>query len=290
MSQPPPPTLPGPIVYPESDGLPMAGNTRQLRWIVTLYGNLAALFRDAPEVFVGGNQFWYPVEGAPEIRAAPDVYVVFGRPKGDRPSYQQWLEGGVPMTVVFEVLSPGNTNPEMVDKHAFYEEHGSQEYYIYDPDKNRLSVYVRQGELLRRVHPASGFVSPRLGIRFDLSGPELVVYRPDGQPFLTFEELEAARAQAQQQWLAAREQTAQERQQRLAAQEQAAQAQQQRLAAQEQAAQERQQRLAAEQRITQAEQRAARLAELGRKARRQQATAEELAELERLEQPEPPSA
>ena len=101
------------IVYPESDGQPVADNTRQLRWIVTLYGNLAALFRDRPDVFVGGNQFWYPVEGEPEVRAAPDVYVIFGRPKGDRGSYRQWEEENVPPTVVFEVLSPGNTWTEI---------------------------------------------------------------------------------------------------------------------------------------------------------------------------------
>src|SRR5687767_4834787 len=93
------------IIYPESDGLPMADNDKQFRWIYTLYGNIAALFRDHQDVKVGGNMFWYPVEGNSEIRVAPDVYVVFGRPKGDRASYQQWNEDNVPMTVVFEVLS-----------------------------------------------------------------------------------------------------------------------------------------------------------------------------------------
>src|SRR4051794_29654384 len=34
--------LPVEIVYPESDGLPMSDNTRQFRWIVVLFGNLAA--------------------------------------------------------------------------------------------------------------------------------------------------------------------------------------------------------------------------------------------------------
>src|SRR5437763_15979435 len=102
----------GQIFYPESDGLPTADNSKQFRWIFVLFGNLAALFRLRADVLVGGNQFWYPVEGEPDVVQAPDVYVVFGRPKGDRSSYQQWLEGGVPMTVVFEVLSPGNDSFE----------------------------------------------------------------------------------------------------------------------------------------------------------------------------------
>jgi Putative restriction endonuclease len=149
-------------------------------------------------VFVSGNQFWYPIEGEPEIRTAPDVYAVFGRPKGDRPSYKQWEEGGVPMTVVFEILSPGNDPLEMADKLAFYDDYGAEEYYVYDPDSNRLHGYLRRGDILKRQRPMNGFVSPRLGIRFDLSGPELVVRYPDGRPFLTFEELEVQRSQAEQ--------------------------------------------------------------------------------------------
>jgi Uma2 family endonuclease len=186
------------IIYPESDGQPMADNSRQFHWILVLVGNLAALFRDRQDVLVGGNQFWYPVEGEPEIRLAPDVYVVFGRPKGERGFYQQWLENNLPMTVVFEILSPGNSHWEMVDKFAFYEDHGAEEYYLYDPDHNRLSGYVRHGTVLVRVRAINGFVSPRLGIRFDLSGPELVVRYPDGRPFLTFEDLAAQRDQAEQ--------------------------------------------------------------------------------------------
>jgi Uma2 family endonuclease len=249
MIQPLTATLAAPVIYPERDGLPMADNTKQLRWIVVLYSNLAALFHDAADVFVAADLFWYPVEGRPEIRVASDVLVVFGRRKGDRGSYRQWEEGGVPLTVVFEVLSPGNTVLEMIDKQAFYEEYGVEEYYVYDPDSNRLVVYVRQGAALRRVRPVAGFVSPRLGVRFDTSGPELVVVGPDGRRFLTFEELEA------------------ERKEELA----------RRLAAEQRADQERK-------RAEQAEQRAARLAELSRKARRQQASPEEVAELERLEQ------
>jgi Uma2 family endonuclease len=249
------PASPPPIHYPESDGEPMADNTRQFRWIVVLFANLAAQYARRDDVFVGGNLFWYPVEGRPEIRIAPDVLVVFGRPKGDRGSYKQWEEDNVPLTVVFEVLSPSNTFAEMADKLAFYEEHGVKEYYIFDPDNNRLFVYQRQGEVLRRVRPVEGFVSPRLGIRFDLSGDEMVVFGPAGR-FLTFEELQANHEQLQ----AAHEQLQTSHQQLQTSHQQLQTSHQQAI------------------------QRAAHLAELGRKARLGQATAEELQELERLEQ------
>src|SRR4051812_27387732 len=94
------------IVYPDSDGQPMADNTLQFQWIVTIQGGLDALFAADPNVFVAGDLLWYPVEGQPKIRAAPDAMVVFGRPKGYRGSYKQWEEGGVAPQVVFEVLSP----------------------------------------------------------------------------------------------------------------------------------------------------------------------------------------
>lgn len=54
----------------------------------------------------------YP-ENDGKPRAAPDVMVIFDRPKGDREAYLQWREGGIAPQVVFEVLSPGNTRREM---------------------------------------------------------------------------------------------------------------------------------------------------------------------------------
>ena len=61
------------IVYPDSDGQPMAENTIQYRYITLIKGGLEVVFQDRPDVFVAGDLFWYPVEGAPEIRTAPDV-------------------------------------------------------------------------------------------------------------------------------------------------------------------------------------------------------------------------
>jgi Uma2 family endonuclease len=184
---------PATVDYPESDGLPMADNTKQFWWIQVIAGNLAAMYRHQADVFVGGNLFWYPVEGHPEIVAAPDDFVVFGRPKGHRRSYRQWEEGNVALTVVVEVLSPKNTVLEMARKLAFYDKHGVEEYYVYDPEANTLLVYLRRGGKLELQPQFDSFVSPRLGIRFDLSGDEMVIYRPDNQRFLTFEQLDEIR-------------------------------------------------------------------------------------------------
>ena len=175
-------------MYPERDGKPMSDNTKQGRWIHLLYGNLCALFADRADTFVASDNLWYPVEGKPEERQAPDVYVAFGRPKGDRGSYMQWLEDDVPLTVVFEILSPGNTKEEMVRKFDFYDHHGVEEYYIYDPDTNKLLIYTRGLATLRRERDIANFVSPRLGIHFEMSAPEMTIYGPKGVRFRPFEE------------------------------------------------------------------------------------------------------
>ena len=125
--------------------------------------------------------------------------VVFGRPKGDRESYRQWEEDNIAPQVVFEILSPSNTLTELLDKSLFYGCYGVQEYYIYDPDRGELYGFVRDAlGHLRRVEEMRGWVSPLLGVRFELEGGELVVVRPDGERFVGYEELVAALEQERQ--------------------------------------------------------------------------------------------
>ncbi len=58
MSTPATPTAE--IEYPEDDGLPMADNTLQWEWIVTIKHGLEAVFAGDPNVFIAGNLLWYP--------------------------------------------------------------------------------------------------------------------------------------------------------------------------------------------------------------------------------------
>lgn len=180
---------PSEIIYPDSDGQPMADNTKQFRWIVTIKENLERLYADRDDVFVAGDLLWYPVEGEPKTRLAPDVLVVFGRPKGDRGSYRQWVEDDIPPQVVFEILSPGNTSAEMLRKQAFYNRYGVEEYYLFDPDNWQLTGLLSSGDSLVAIDTMQGWVSPRLQIRFEPTEADLTIYRPDGQRFLTYVEL-----------------------------------------------------------------------------------------------------
>ena len=178
------------IEYPESDGLPMADNTLQYRWIVTIQGGIDALYQDDPNIFVAGDLLWYPVEGNNKIRVAPDVMVAFKRPKGDRGSYLQWKENNITPQVVFEILSPGNSLSEMAKKWEFYNYYGVEEYYLYDPKKNNLKGWIRIDKDLEVITSINNWISPRLKIKFILKESYLEIYRPDGEKFLSYVELE----------------------------------------------------------------------------------------------------
>ncbi len=187
------------VLYPDSDGQPMSDNTLQFGWIVKLKEGCEALFKDNPTVFVAGDLLWYPIEGNNKTRRAPDVMVVFGRPKGYRGSYQQWLEDNIAPQVVFEILSPGNTLSEMALKWQFYNRFGVEEYYLYDPENNDFAGWQRTETGLTAIESLDGWVSPRLGIRFVFAEPDLEVMRPDGQRFLSYVELMEQRDELEQQ-------------------------------------------------------------------------------------------
>jgi Uma2 family endonuclease len=247
-----------PIVYPESDGKPMADNTKQMRWINMLSNNLEGMFHDAPDVFVACNLMWYAVEDEPEEYVAPDVMIAFNRPKGDRGSYRQWEENDVPVTVAFEILSPSNDRKEMIDKLLFYDSHGVEEYYVYDPEKNTLDIYRRGRAALVLVRDIAGYVSRRMGIRFQMTTPEMTVSKPNGERFLIPAEIEAERDAARKRAEAA------ERREGV----------------------EKQRADDAERRETLLRARFARIAELAPKMQSGRATPDELAEFARLTTPE----
>lgn len=186
------------IIYRDSDGQPMADNTKQFRWIVVIKENLELLFADNPDVFVAGDLLWYPVAGDNKLRQAPDAMVVFGRPKGDRGSYKQWEEDNIPPQVVFEILSPGNRLKAMAHKFKFYEHHGVEEYYVYDPDSVELIGWLRSRKELDVIEEMNGWVSPRLEIRFQLTSDNLEIFAPSGERFLSFVELAQQREQERQ--------------------------------------------------------------------------------------------
>jgi len=190
----------GPIVYPETDGQPIAENTLQFEWIVIVKEGLEALFDNDPNVFIAGDLFWYPVENHPEIRQAPDIMAAIGRPKGHRSSYRQWAEGNIAPQVVFEIRSPGNTDVEMTRKFYFYERYGVEEYYIYDPIEVKLTGWLRDGTSLKEIPSLQGWVSARLSISMEIADNALRLCGPDGKAFVSYVDLYRQHHEAERKW------------------------------------------------------------------------------------------
>jgi Uma2 family endonuclease len=252
-AEPPDPLFGPPHVnYPDCDGRLMSDNTLQAQWMDKIKGGLDTIYSDAPNVFTASNLMWYPVEGNNRRRLAPDVMVAFERPKGYRGAYIQHREQGIPPTVAFEILSPGNRKRVMDYKRKIYEMYGIEEYYVFDPYKIELEVWLSENGVFRLIPEASGWVSPRLGIRFELA-EDLTIYGPDGRPFLHYAEVAHERDEATQRADEAAQRADEEQ---LRADEAAQRADEERLRADE----ERRLRLESEQR---AERLAARLRELG---------------------------
>ncbi|NET09435.1 MAG: Uma2 family endonuclease [Merismopedia sp. SIO2A8] len=175
------------VLYPDSDGKPMAENTLQYRWIVRLVTNLKQLLKNEV-AFVAGDLLWYPVQVKvpPAPAQAPDAMVALGRPAGDRRSYKQWEEDNIAPQVVFEILSHSNTSKEMLAKQAFYDKYGVLELLFYDPESYDFWGLVRStaDQPFTRITPLNlPWTSPILNIRFELFDDGLAVFYPNGEEF-----------------------------------------------------------------------------------------------------------
>ena len=180
------------VLYPDSDGEPIAKNSIQYQHIIAIQVGLDAMFANNPDVFVAADLLWYPVEGQPDIKNTLDLMVAYGRPKGDRSSYRQWEEDGVAPQVVFKITSPVATAAEMLSKRMFCNLYGVAEYYEYDPEIGMLEVWTRRKSVLRNAFFTDEWRSPLLGVTLKVeTNGELSVYRPNGQRFLRPVEIRA---------------------------------------------------------------------------------------------------
>ncbi len=184
------------VIYPDDNGEPMSNNTDQFRLIVWIKENLELVFADDPNVFLAGDLLWYPVEGNNKLSQAPDVMAVFGIPKEYRGSYQQWNEDNIAPQVAFEIWS-GDRIDLMIKKFQFYERYGVEEYYFYNPQTLELGGWLRRESEFEAIEQMDGWISPRLGVRFQLSETGLEMFGPNQEPFVSFVELDRLRQQAE---------------------------------------------------------------------------------------------
>ena len=199
------------IIYPETDGKPMAETDPHRKEMIAAIEALADYFRDAPDVYVSGNLLLYYEEGNKDASVAPDVFVVKGVPRGDRRIYKLWEEGKAP-DVVIEMTSRRTRLQDLGTKRALYAWMGVREYFLYDPLGEYLEPPLQGYRLAERdyewIEPVAEGVlySEELGLDLRLEDGRLRLADPmTGEQLLTPTEAQKARRAAEERAAAAAE-------------------------------------------------------------------------------------
>lgn len=168
------------IEYPDSDGKPIAESEIHMLQLLALVYVLRNFFRDAQDVYVGGNMLMYYVEGEPSKVVAPDVFVVKGVGKHLRRTFKLWEEGKAPDCII-ELTSKSTRYQDLANKRGLYETLGVQEYFLFDPQREYLNPPLRGYRLVNGVYELfSGAVlaSDVLGLELRDENGELRLYDP----------------------------------------------------------------------------------------------------------------
>lgn len=180
-----------PIVYPESDGRPMAESDLHIDTLASARERLKARYAHRSDVYAGGNLLFYYVEGRPRYSLSPDGFVVFGVPAGDRRVYKSWVEGKLP-DVVFEFTSSTTQREDLEHKFDIYQDVWKvKEYFLFDPTQDYLTPplvgYRRVKGKLEAIKPTGGaLLSKVLGLRLSADGQRLVMHdAATGEELLT---------------------------------------------------------------------------------------------------------
>jgi Uma2 family endonuclease len=191
------------IDYPERDGKPMAETDTHRQAMTDTIQTLADFFRDQPDVYVAGNLLLYYEEGNPKASVAPDVFVVFGVPKGLRRTYKLWEERQAP-AVVIEFTSRSTRLEDQGEKRVVYSWLGVREYFLCDPLAEYLNPPLQgyrlvEGDFVRLdAEPDGALASEVLGMRLQREGGRLrLIEAATGEPLLWPDEVAAARRAAE---------------------------------------------------------------------------------------------
>ena len=149
------------VVYPESDGKPMAETEYHRDIMIDFIQMLKHHFRDVSDAYVSGNLLMYYEEGNIRKSVSPDVFVVFGVSKKRRRTYRTWEEGYTP-DFVLEVASKSTYRQDLTHKKELYASVlGVREYYIYDP-YHEVDPYFLGYRLMDGAYKEIALVDERL--------------------------------------------------------------------------------------------------------------------------------
>jgi Uma2 family endonuclease len=177
------------IDYPTSDGKPMAETDWHRDLMNALIQTLAGYYAADPMVYVSGNLLVFYKPGNRRRHLSPDVFVVKGVAKHQRPNYLIWVEGKGP-EVVIELTSQSTRDEDVEDKYELYQDTlRVPEYFLFDPLGDYLQPQL-QGHRLRRgryepIAPVKGRLPSKvLGLHLEGNGSELRLYDPATKQWL----------------------------------------------------------------------------------------------------------
>jgi Uma2 family endonuclease len=196
------------VVYPDSDGQPMAESDPARDYLIYAVEALSLYFENREDVYVSGNLFVYYRQGSPSAVVAPDVFVVFGVPKRKRMSYKVWQENNRVPCFVLEITSLTTQENDEKEKPRKYAEIGVKEYFQYDPTGDYLRESLKGAKLVSGIYQplpkqvlADGTISiysEVLGLDLRITGGQLRFYESKSdRKLLSHQETELARQQAE---------------------------------------------------------------------------------------------
>jgi Uma2 family endonuclease len=177
------------VVYPESDGKPMAETPVHLDVMLELIETLRHHFAEDPKVYVAGNMMMYYVEGDPRKTFSSDVFMTRGIPKDEpRRVYLVWAEKTPDL--VIEVSSRKTARKDTREKFELYQDIlRVPEYFLFDPLREYLKPALRGYRLGQRGYEAIEPIEGRLpsqtaGLHLEADGERLRLYDPTRREYL----------------------------------------------------------------------------------------------------------
>ena len=122
------------IVYPESDGMPLADGYFQDPLFREILSIFELYYLNSPSTAVSGNTFIYYEEGNSRRWVSPDCYIALDISMESIErfnTYRVW-EVGKPPDFVLEIGSPSTATTDLVRKRELYAELGIGEYWRFD--------------------------------------------------------------------------------------------------------------------------------------------------------------
>ena len=158
------------LVYPESDGEPMAETPKHQQVMIDCMDVLRNHFRGFSDVYIAGNMFLYYEEGNPRKSVSPDVFMVRGVSKQELRTYKTWEQQPF-LDFVLEVASPSTYTKDFNEKMEIYAKIlRVKDYCIYDP-YHETEPYFVGFRLVGEAYEEIPFVNDRLS--FEALGLEL---------------------------------------------------------------------------------------------------------------------